>query len=119
MVKRKQPAKKKDGQESEDELSPLDYAEVFSTLSYWYHMSYSDIKRMPHSAIEAYMENIQRNHAALRMMLGEATRLPHFSSEGFDDWVADIREKMNQGKPKRTPVVSAAIMKIVGIGIRK
>jgi hypothetical protein len=65
------------------------------------------------------MENLESNHAALRMMLGEAARLPHLKEESLYAWMNDIKEKLENGKPQPPKIAPLAVLKMIGIGIRK
>jgi hypothetical protein len=114
-----QPPKRNEGSDASDgvDKTPLDYAEVFATLSYWYHLPYSEIRNMPHSAIKLYMDKLTKNHAALRLMLGEAAQVPGRDEDGLRTWVKDIDEKLN-GKRENIPA-PLAVLKMVGIGVRK
>ena len=73
---------------------------------------------MPHSAIEGYMSQLEKNRAILRMMMGEAAKLPHMEEEGRSEWAADVNEKINGGV-RRTNIAPRAVLKMVGIGVRK
>lgn len=72
---------------------------------------------MPHSAIKLYMDKLTKNHAALRLMLGEAAQVPGRDEDGLREWVKDIDEKLN-GKREKIPA-PLAVLKMVGIGVRK
>lgn len=73
---------------------------------------------MPMSAIELYMAKLEKNRAIWRMMLGEAAKLPHLEEEDRRAWANEIEEKLHEGK-KPVKVVSRAVLKMIGIGIRK
>lgn len=73
---------------------------------------------MPHSAIEQYMNKLEKNHAMLRLMLGEAAKVPHLEDDARDSWANDIREILNDGKRQSRPA-PLAVLKMVGIGVRK
>jgi hypothetical protein len=117
----KQPPKKSaEGSEAEEDKvkSPLDYAEIFASLSFWYHLPYSDIRRMPHSAIALYMDKLAKQHAILRLMMGEAASVPHMDDDGRRERANEIEEKLNDGKRQIRPA-PLAVLKMVGIGVRK
>jgi hypothetical protein len=73
---------------------------------------------MPHSAIEGYMSQLEKNRAILRMMMGEAAKLPHMEDEGRREWAADVNEKINGGS-QRKQVAPRAVLKMIGIGVRE
>lgn len=73
---------------------------------------------MPISAIEMYMLKLAKHQATMRLMLGEAAKLPHIEEDDRKEWVRDIEEKLNDGK-RVERVVPPAILKMVGIGIRE
>lgn len=73
---------------------------------------------MPHSAIEHYMDKLKKQQAMLRLMMGEATKLPHMEEDGRREWANEIGEILNDGK-HQTKHAPAAVLKMIGIGIRK
>lgn len=73
---------------------------------------------MPHSAIEGYMNQLEKNRAVMRMMMGEAAKLPHMEEDSRREWAADVEEKINSGV-RRTNVAPRAVLKMIGIGVRK
>ena len=73
---------------------------------------------MPHSAIEGYMNNLEKNHALMRMMMGEAAKLPHMDDDARREWANDIDEKIN-GSKRQIRIAPRAVLKILGIGIRR
>lgn len=73
---------------------------------------------MPHSAIDHYMKKLEKQQAVLRLMLGEAAKLPHMEEDGRREWANEITEKLNDGK-RQTKHVPIAVLKMIGIGIRK
>lgn len=73
---------------------------------------------MPHSAIEHYMKNLNKQQAMLRLMLGEAAKLPHMEEDGRREWADEISEILNDGK-RQVKHVPAVVLKMIGIGIRK
>jgi hypothetical protein len=71
---------------------------------------------MPHSAIEQYMNKLEKHHAILRLMMGEAAKLPHLEEDGRRDWARSIEEILyGDEKPKK--VSSPAMLKMIGIGV--
>jgi len=72
---------------------------------------------MPHSAIEKYMDRLQKHHAMLRLMLGEAAKVPHMEDDGRRNWANEIEEILNDGKRQSRPA-PLAVLKMVGIGVR-
>lgn len=73
---------------------------------------------MPHSAIEHYMNKLEKQQAMLRLMMGEAAKLPHMEEDGRREWANEINEKLNDGK-RQTKQAPIAVLKMIGIGIRK
>ncbi len=73
---------------------------------------------MPHSAIEHYMSKLEKQQAILRLMMGEAAKLPHMEEDGRREWANEINEKLSDGK-RQTKQVPVAVLKMIGIGIRK
>lgn len=73
---------------------------------------------MPMSAIELYMGKLEKNRAIWRMMLGEAAKLPHLEDEDRRAWANEIEEKLYDGN-RPTKIVPRALLKIIGIGVRK
>ena len=112
-----QSPKKLDGGGVDTDGGPLDYAEVFSSLSYWYHLPYSEIRKMPHSAIEKYMAQLQKHRATTRLMLGEAAKVPFMSDDDRRAWAREIESVLDDGR-KETKVAPLAVLKMVGIGVR-
>lgn len=55
----------------------------------------------------------------LRMMLGEAAKVPHMKDEDRMAWADDIKDKLENGKPQPPKIASLAVLKMIGIGIRK
>lgn len=73
---------------------------------------------MPHSAIEQYMGKLNKYLAMWRLMMGEAAKVPYMEDDDRREWASDVEEKLNDGR-KREKVAPAAILKMLGIGIRK
>ena len=63
------------------------------------------------------MEKLQKNHAMLRLMLGEAAKVPHMEDDGRRNWANEIEEILNDGKRQSRPA-PLAVLKMVGIGVR-
>jgi len=72
---------------------------------------------MPHSAIELYMDRLKKQHAMLRLMMGEAAKVPHMDDDGRREWANEIEEKLNGQRQSRPAPL--AVLKMVGIGVRK
>jgi hypothetical protein len=72
---------------------------------------------MPHSAIELYMDRLEKQHARLRLMLGEAAKVPHMDDDGRREWANEIEEKLNSKRQSRPAPLT--VLKMVGIGVRK
>lgn len=73
---------------------------------------------MPHSAIDLYMEKLNKQHAMLRLMLGEAAKVPHLEDEDRREWAREIEETLNDGK-RPVKVAPSIVLKMLGIGVRK
>lgn len=73
---------------------------------------------MPHSAIELYFEKLPKHQATLRMMLGEAAKVPHMEEDAQREWMRQIEETIHDGK-RPVKVAPVALLKAIGIGIRK
>jgi len=72
---------------------------------------------MPHSAIELYMDRLEKQRALLRLIMGESAKVPHMTEDGRREWAKEIEEKIyGERKAKPAPL---AILKMVGIGVRK
>ncbi len=50
--------------------------------------------------------------------MGEAAKVPYMEDDDRREWASDVEEKLNDGR-KREKVAPAAILKMLGIGIRK
>lgn len=55
----------------------------------------------------------------LRLMLGEAAKVPHMQDEDRAAWAEDIKEKLETGKPQPPKIAPRAVLKMIGIGIRR
>lgn len=64
------------------------------------------------------MNKLDKQQALLRLMMGEAAKLPHMEEDGRREWANEINEKLNDGK-RQTKQAPAAVLKMIGIGIRK
>lgn len=69
---------------------------------------------MPMSAIELYMERLQKRHAEMSLMLGEAAKVPHMDEDGQRNWAKRIQETL-YGDEKLDS--SPARIKMIGIGV--
>jgi len=98
-----------------EERDEAEWDDVFTTLSYWYHIPYGDVCNMPMSAIRQYMEKLKVQRAATRLMLAETAGVPHMSKEAHRDWFAEIDEILNDGR-RAVEVLSPAMMSMLGIG---
>jgi hypothetical protein len=72
---------------------------------------------MPLSAIEKYMERLEKHQALLRLMLGDAAKFPHLDDDDRHEWLRDIELKLNDGV-KPVKVAPPAMLKMIGIGVR-
>ena len=73
---------------------------------------------MPLSAIELYRKNLAKQQAITRLMLGEAASVPHMNEDARHERASEIQEILNDGKRQSIPA-PLAILKMVGIGVRK
>jgi len=64
------------------------------------------------------MGKLEKHHAMLRLMLGEAAKVPHMEEQSRDEWANSIRETLNDGQ-RQTRHAPLAVLKMVGIGVRK
>lgn len=71
---------------------------------------------MPHTAIEHYMSNLEKNQAIFRMMLGEAAKLPHLDEDDRRAWANDIEEKII-GMNAKPRITSLGALKNIGVGV--
>ena len=71
-------------------------------MSFWYHLPYAEIRSMPHSAIQLYLEQLQKRQAELRLMLGEIATVPHMDEEGRRNWMREIHEVLYGASKART-----------------
>lgn len=57
----------------------------------------------------------------LRLMIGDAARLPHMTEEGADEWVRALQEKIGIKKENLSVPPSIALLKLkmIGIGVRR
>ena len=64
------------------------------------------------------MTKLSKQQAMMRLMLGEAARVPHMDDDARGEWASDIKDKLNDGRHqvKQAPL---AVLKMVGIGVRK
>lgn len=81
-------------------------------------MPWSEIKQMPHSAVELYFEKLPKHQAVLRMMLGEAAKLPHMEEDAQHEWINQVEEAMHEGK-RPVKIAPIELLHAIGIGIRK
>lgn len=63
------------------------------------------------------MDRLQKHHAMLRLMLGEAAKVPHMEDDGRCNWANEIEEILNDEKRQSRPA-PLAVLKMVGIGVR-
>ena len=73
---------------------------------------------MPHSAIQLYLEQLQKRQAELRLLLGEAATVPHMDEEGRRNWTREINESLH-GERKAQIVSSPEMLRAIGIGFHK
>lgn len=64
------------------------------------------------------MKKLDQHHAVLRMMLGEGAKVPHMDEEHQREWANELEEEIHGGKPP-VRIASRAVLKMIGIGIRK
>ncbi len=73
---------------------------------------------MPHSAIQLYLEQLQKRQAELRLLLGEAATVPHMDEEGRRNWTREINEVLHSERKAQT-VSSPEMLRAIGIGFHK
>lgn len=73
---------------------------------------------MPHSAIDLYMGKLEKHKGMLRLMMGEATKLPHMEEDDRREWAREIEKTLNDGE-RPVKVAPRAVLKMIGIGVRK
>lgn len=64
------------------------------------------------------MDKLVKQQAMLRLMMGEAAKVPHMDDDGRREWAREIEEKINDGKREIRPA-PLAVLKMAGIGVRK
>jgi hypothetical protein len=89
---------------------------MFSNLTFWYHLPWSEIKSMPFSAINLYMDRLPMRIAEIKMMMGEAAKLPHMDEDGRREWARNINDVLRKDKPQK--VSSPAMLRKAGIGVQ-
>lgn len=62
------------------------------------------------------MEQLRKQQAQSRIILGEAASLPHMDEEARNNWSRDIDEIL---QIERKAVTSPAMFKSIGIGVYK
>lgn len=73
---------------------------------------------MPMSAITLYMEQLRKQQAQYRIIVGEAASVPHMDQDGRNNWSKDIEEILH-GAAKSKTVSSPGMFKAIGIGVHK
>lgn len=73
---------------------------------------------MPMSAINMYLEQLRKQQAQLRIILGEAATVPHMDGDGRSNWSREINNIL-QIERKTKMVSSPAMFKSIGIGVYK
>lgn len=71
---------------------------------------------MPMSAIKIYMEQLRKQQAQFRIILGEAALLPHMDEDGRSNWHREMNEIF---QIEKKPAQSIAMLRSIGIGVYK
>lgn len=116
VLEREQPKKRDGGSGASEAGAQIDYGDIFADLSYWYHLPYSEIRIMPMSAIQCYMERLPKLQAKLRLMLGEAATVPHMEQDARQDWARDLSSMLDDGRKRETP--PPAVLRARGVGVQ-
>lgn len=88
---------------------------MFSNLTFWYHLPWSEIKSMPFSALNLYMDELPKRVAEIKMMMGEAAKLPHMDEDARREWARSISDVLHKKEPQPQ---SPAMLRKIGIGIQ-
>lgn len=95
-----------------------DWGDIFSKLSYWYGLQYSEIRDMPMEMLKGYMERLETRKTEERLMMADVVSLPHMKKRDrertVNDWMR-LLSIQNQVKPRRA---SPARLKMMGIGVK-
>jgi hypothetical protein len=95
-----------------------DWGDIFTKLSYWYGLSYSEIANMPIKAIEAYLEKLEIRKTETKLMFADVISLPNMKKKDRVDLVGKWIRTLNINQPVQARPANPAILKLIGIGVR-
>lgn len=94
-----------------------DWGDVFSKLSYWYGLQYSEIKNMPMNVLNSYLDHLDRRKAETKMMFGDVASLPHMKPNDRKSTVNGWMKMLNIAN-QTVKSANPARLKMMGIGVR-
>ena len=95
-----------------------DWGDVFSRLSFWYGLQFSEVAEMPITGINAYIEKLEARKAELKLLMADVVSLPHMKKHDRMSTVNGWMKLLNIFSQTQAKPASPARLKMMGIGVR-
>lgn len=87
-------------------------------MSFWYALSFEDVRSMPMAAVSMYMERLPARQAEWKLAMTQAAAIPHMKKENRKAAVRALEKQANEYREQEAHVASPAKLKMMGIGVR-
>ena len=92
--------------------------EVLADMSFWYHLSFTELVTMPRWALNIYVEALPRLVASLQGMMITAGAFPYLTRGGQSSVLAELRSAdARKAVTPRTREEHEALLVTAGIGL--
>lgn len=91
---------------------------MFSKLSYWYGLQFSEIAQMPFVTINTYLEKIEARKTETKLMLADVILLPNMKNKDRAGLINNWMKYLDIQKQIETKPASPSILKMMGIGVK-
>lgn len=95
-----------------------DWGDIFSKLSYWYGLQFSEIVEMPLSTVQAYLQKLEVRQAETKLMLVDVESIPHMKARDRNKTINRWMKLVKIHTPAKAKKPSEAKLKLMGIGVR-
>lgn len=86
-------------------------------MSFWYHLPFGDIKRMPFPVLEAYLEHLPQLQAEMRLTWLDVVSFPHLETKARRRVLKTMERQAQPRGADETVVAPPAWLRLKGIGI--
>ena len=95
-----------------------DWGDVFSKLSYWYGLQFSEIANMPLSTVQAYLQKLEVRQAETKLMLVDVESITILKARDRKKMINRWMKLVQIQEPAKAKKASPAKLKMMGIGVR-